>query len=379
MTNTVQQSTSDDVAAAFAASDAGAPPPQRATEIIEPVFGSTPAPATRDEHGRFRPSSDATASPPAAPAGGVAAPVATPPAGGPPAPPVAPVAAPAGGAAAAAGGGVSLDPSKPPQGWRPEAKDKWATIPEDLRQEIVRREEASAAGVARMKQQMEPAERVYSVIAKNQEYFEHINTDPQVYVESMIRVEQTLALGNPAQRMEAIIKLAEDYGVPLRQVIDSAMGGKLNAVLQQSHQHHRTPATIPPEVAQELDALRNVQRTMVEKQAADEYHAFASDTSKRPFLEEVSEGMAELLERGLCTTYEEAYDMAVWRDPVLRQKSVAIMNGDAQTNALRQRQQNAGMVRTPAVAPMVSGGGSENAPETTEDAVRRAFQQYNKS
>lgn len=370
---TTPDSTNDDVAAAFAAAAAGAPPSQ-GQAIVEPAFGSepaAPAPASRDEHGRFRPRSDATGGPAAAPTPGVAAPVATPAPGGDPAAPVAPAAAPAAGPAAPVAAGISLDPSKPPQGWRPEVKEKWSSLPEDIRQEIVRREEDSAKGVAKLRQQFEPATKVFESVAQHQQYFEHIQREPAEYLQEVIQIEQTIALGNPAQKMQALLELGDRYGVPLRQVIDSAMGGKLNDVLQQSHHVHKTPAQLPPEVARELHELRQARQEMVEQAAAKEYEAFVSDPNRCPFIDEAAGDMADLLEKGLCSSYEEAYDMAVWRNPSLRQRSIAHANGQSQAQGIIQRQQAAGLVSTPAAASIQPS--TPGAPETTEDAVRQAW------
>src|SRR5690606_19598689 len=149
-----------------------------------------------------------------------------------------------------------LDPAKPPQGWRPEMREKWSSIPEDIRQEIIRREEASAAGVAKLRAQFEPAENLYGAVLPHAGYLQQINANPIQYVDSLIRTERTLSTGNPAQRMETILQLADQYQIPFRQALDSAMGGKLNDMLRQAHEQHKTPPQLPPEVMRELQEAR---------------------------------------------------------------------------------------------------------------------------
>lgn len=369
-------SSHDDLAAAFAAAEKAAPAapvapaaPAQTPEAPKSPTEGTP-PTARGPDGRF--ASSGTAAPAAAPPVGTpAAPAqgtqSTPPAdGGTPA-----VAAPATPAAPVdPNAPVVFDPAKPPSGWKAEAKAKWESIPEDLRQEITRREEASYQGVQRLRKQMEPMETLYRSVAPHVEYFQHIQTTPQDYISNVIATEQMLNLGNPAQKMQVLLDLAEQYGVPLRQVVDSAMGGKLDTVMQQAHQQHRTPPAVPPEVARELQQLREAQQKMVDAAADAELRTF--EATSPPFYEQVRDTMADLLEAGVVQTYQEAYDLAVWRNPALRQQSIAQQNGAAQQQGIAARQAAAAAVSTPASAPLSSPAkGNEN--ESTEDTVRRAW------
>lgn len=271
---------------------------------------------------------------------------------------------------------IQLDPAKPPQGWRPEAKAKWETIPEDIRQEIVRREENSAQGVEKLRRQYEPMEKFHSqVIAPASQYLAHIGRDPTEYVQAMIMSEQTLTLGNPAQKMEKLLEIADTYGVPIRQALDSAMGGKLNDFIRQAHDHHKTPAQLPPDVQRELQEARAFREKMITDAATAEYNAFVADEANHPFFEDVKEDMAKLIESGACQNYQDAYETAVWRDPKMRQREQARLAGAQQADALRQRQIAAGEISTPNGVPLVVRSPEPGADESIEDTVRRAMAQ----
>ena len=270
--------------------------------------------------------------------------------------------------------GVQLDPAKPPQGWRPEAKAKWAAIPEDIRQEIIRREENSAQGVAKLRQQYEPMEKVYNeAITPALGYLAHIKREPVEYIQAMMMSEQTLTLGNPAQKMEKLLEIADTYGVPIRQALDSAMGGKLNEFIKEAHTAHKTPSSLPPEVAAELAESRKWREDMVQSAVKKEYDEFTAKVdTDYPFFEDVKDDMAALLDSGVCKGYTDAYETAVWRNPVIRAREQARLNGVAQTDAIRQRQIAAGQISTPGAAPLVTGVTAENAEETIEETVRKA-------
>lgn len=355
---------SDDVAAAFRAAESASPAPS--TPAPAP---STPAPATpnapvRAPDGRFAP---ATAAPPGAPTPQTATPAGTPPASAPPAPAGTVPGAPTAPGQPAA---LTLDPSRAPQGWRPEMKEKWGTLPEDVRGEIIRREEASAQGVQRLREHYAPLDELDTMLETHAPYFEQIGRDPGEYFSEVIQIEQTLTLGNPAQKMQTLLDLGEQYGIPLRQVLDSAMGGQLDAVMQQSHQQWRTPPTLPAEVQRELQELRQNQQQLVQGQADQQLQVFLS--TNRPFFDEVADDMADLIDNGLAKTYEEAYDLAVWRNPQTRARSYAVANGQQQLTAVQQRQQLAAQVVTPPSASIQSAPQS-NANTSTEDDIRAAW------
>lgn len=251
-------------------------------------------------------------------------------------------------------------------------KEKWSTIPEDVRQEITRREEASANGVARLRQQFEPAEKLHQQVSRYKPYFDHIQTTPEEYFDNIVQTEQTLALGNPAQKMEALLAIADDYGIPLRQTLDAAMNGQLTNVMQQAHQQFKTPAQIPPEVARELQEARQFRQDLANRAIEAELKQITDDPETYPMFEDVRDRMADLLEAGTVKTYKEAYEFAVWQNPEMRAKSAAIANGKSQQEALRQRQAAAGGIAPPAPSSAV-GAPAPVEDESTEEAVRRAW------
>lgn len=363
--------TNDDIAAAIASLSGDQPNAQPAAPAASTQDQVSHQPSQqidgqpRDPNGRF------TAASPAAPAATGAPPAAGAPTAATPTPDAPSVAAPAAGdpPAPAAGAAVQLDITKPPSGWSQGSKDKWMSIPEDLRQEIIKREEAGASGVAKLRQQHEPAEKLYAVAKANEGYFQHIKTSPEEYLSGIMQTEQTLALGNPAQKMSTLLQIADDYGVPLRQILDSATGGQFAAMLQQSHQYHHTPAQLPPEYQQQFTALQQQNEQMMASIADAELKQFQS--KERPFYEEVREEMANLIEKGLAEGYEDAYERAIWTNPEIRARLLAQQNGQQQQNGVAARQAAAAAAAAPQSASLVAPVIPDD--ESTEATVRRLY------
>lgn len=364
-------STADDIRASMTALETGQPVTPSEPAAPAPVEPSAP-PSTppRGPDGRFQQASGGPDAGPGAPPPGPATPAPPSPVAAPPGPDGAAPGALGGGQPA--GGAVALDHTKPPSAWTPEMKAKWNAIPEDIRKEVTRREEASARGVQQLKQHYEPMEAVYKAIEPYGAYFQHIQRHPIDYLQEVISIEQTMTLGNPAQKVQMILGLADRYGVPMRQALDSAMGGKLNAMIQQAHQQWGTPAEIPPEVARELYELRQSQENIVTQAVDAELNQFLADGS-RPFFDQVKDRMADLIEQGVCEGFDDAYDMAVYLDPNTRQQAMAQQNGQRQLSGVAARQAAAAQISTPSPASIQSG----QAPgeESIEDTVRKAWNQ----
>jgi len=333
-----------------------------ASEVLPPVMPDDKnAPLQRGPDGKFLPRGAEPPEPvPAAPKGPV-----------PPPPPVPP------GAPQPLGTQTELkfDPNKPPDSWRPDMKGKWNKIPQDIREEITRREEATAVGVQKLQQYYEPMEEIYKSILPFEAYFEHIKEDPRAYLSSMIQVEQTMRLGNPAQKMTMVISLAEQYGVPIRNILNSAMDGKLDEMLMQAHQHHGTPTPIPPQVQQELTQLQQWKDSIEEQAADNELIQFAADPAHQ-YLDYVRDDMADLIEYGYAQTYQDAYDLAIWRNPQLRPYLIQQYAGNPQPGGqLAQRQAAARSVVPPGSAPLLTGAEEIDDNDDIHDAVRKAWNQ----
>jgi len=337
----------DDVRAAFnslAASEGStAAPEPPVSDIIPPPKVESKTDGVRDAHGRFLPKDkdEKDVIPPLTEPKAPVPPV-TPPASSTPPDPNAP---------------IKLDATKPPQGWTPEMKAKWDKVPEDIRAEVIRREEDMAAGVQRLMQQTEPARQIYSVLEPYEPYFQQIELEPAEYLTQMIQSEQVLALGNPAQKFTQLLEIADGYGIPIRQALDQAMGGKLQAFIEESHKHHRTPPSLPPEVARELQEQRDWRANLEATAAKNELEAFTADKTAHPFMDQVRDQMADVIESGVCETYQDAYDYCVWKNPTLRAQAAAQANGSSQLNGVQARQ-----VAAAAVVPPASSGLS-TAPE----------------
>lgn len=252
-----------------------------------------------------------------------------------------------------------LTEDKAPRGWSPEAREKWNTIPEDLRQEILRREEASAVGVRQLQERYAPMEGFVGSIKDFIMEARQNNVDPSIYIPSVLATERSLRSGDIPSKFQALLKIADDYGIPLRDVINESVGQKVlgPAQPQQAQQ-------VPPEILRELQEMREWREQQQSGSVTAQIQEFAKD---KEFFSDVHQSMAAFLDAGTANDLQEAYDAACWANPSIR----AVM---LQRQGIQDQQRLASGAG-------VRPAGAVAAPDTFDDTddladtVRKAFKQ----
>jgi len=203
-----------------------------------------------------------------------------------------------------------LSQDKAPSSWTPKAREHWAALPEEARKEILRREEDSIKGIRQIQDQMAP----YTQFAQTlepfiKEAFDN-KTDPGQYIGNVMQAERRLRTGTAEERFSSLVEIAEGYGIPLRKIINDAMGQE---VIPHPSLNQRQ-SSIPPEVQKELDEAREFRQKFQTNQqtSQEEANQKAIDEFRKDkeFFEDVREDMAVLLEGGRATSLQDAYDKA---------------------------------------------------------------------
>jgi len=164
-------------------------------------------------------------------------------------------------------------------------------------------------------------------------------------------------------KFNELMRIADQYGIPLRDVINKSVGQEvIKAPVQQQMQ-------MPPEMQQEIQYMRQWRENMESQQAHSVVNQFGSD---KEFIGDVRNVMADLIEKGLANDLPSAYDQACWMVPEVRQVMLARQGQTAAAGAITQKQVKA------AGASLSAGGKVAVADEGAEDddisaTVRRAY------
>jgi hypothetical protein len=225
-----------------------------------------------------------------------------------------------------------LKQDKAPSGWSPKARERWNQIPEDLRSEILRREEDSAKGVRQLQEEVAPMRGFVNTLSPFiQEAFQNAQ-DPAQYIGSVMVAERALRTGDINSKFEALLSIADQYKIPLREIINKSAGEEvLKAPAQQQFQ-------IPPEIQRELEESRRWREQQSRGTSTNAIQEFAA---KNEFFEDVREEMALLLEAGAATDLKTAYEKAIWAKPETREVLLARQAGEKKKTDIKEAQKRA--------------------------------------
>lgn len=221
---------------------------------------------------------------------------------------------------------AATNPDSPPLTWRKEASAVWATIPSEAKAEILKRENDIFKGIEAYKVDAGFGKTMKSVVAPYEHIMRANGMAPEVAVTNMLSAHHTLGTGTPEQKLAMLQSIAKSYRVDLTQL--AAPAGE--------------PPYIDPTVAALQNELREVksfvseaqqrQRQAVVTTVSAEVDSFASDPANVHF-SEVANNVATLIERGIATSLKDAYEQAVWANPVTRAKEIARTSAEASAKA----------------------------------------------
>jgi hypothetical protein len=314
------------------------------TPIGEPQETAAEARA-RDEKGRFaKAQADAAAKPLEAPAKPVT------PQTGTPTPPVVDVRA--------------------PQSWKPTIREKFAALPAEVQQEVIRRERE----IATTMQESAEARQGYQRFRETLAPFEHMirsgGADPYQTVGSLMQTAMALQTGAPGNKAGIVANLIRHYGVDLN-LLASTLEGQ--PVAPQEQQPYRDPRV------DQLMAQVEQARSYKQQQLAQEATRLIGEIQGEEFFADVKDAMADILEvaakRDVAMTPKEAYNRAVWADPhvaeVLQQRQAAKQAGNRIGSTQRAQAAAASIKGSPAVGGAPTQSGSLRGDiEAAADALR---------
>lgn len=217
---------------------------------------------------------------------------------------------------------------KPPSSWKPEAKEAFikaergeALTPQEIKiltAEAQRREGDFFKGVEEFKTHAQKARAYESAIAPYRQTIQSMGMDEPAAIAALLQADHTLRYSDPATKAQYLAQLAQQYGVDLGQV--------------------QAPQPVDPQVQylqQQMSALRQQQmlwQNSIQQQeqakAHQELEGFSG--SGKTHFEAVRNDMADLLESGKAASLEQAYEMAIWMRPDIRQTLVEQQRIEAQ-------------------------------------------------
>ena len=205
----------------------------------------------------------------------------------------------------------------PPSSWKPAAKAAWGTLPAEIRAEIVRREGDMLKGQGQLLPDATFGKNMRSVVAPYEQIIAQAGSTPERAIQNLLRSAAILRTGSDADKQNALLSIANEYGIPLP-----------GAIGQDGNPHQFNPATFRDPRVDEMLANQEAQKTASIEQAIDKFtnELDAKGQPLRPYLSNVDAEMMALIPQirqsnpGLshAELLQQAYDRAVWANPETR-------------------------------------------------------------
>jgi len=206
---------------------------------------------------------------------------------------------------------------KPPVGWTPESREHWGKLPQNVRQQISKRE----VEVNKLLQDTADARRLHQEFGKTVEPYRALMasqgvSNPLEAVNGLLETAAALSMGNANQKAVRLAGLIKHYGIDI-ETLDGILAGE-EPQQSQGSKNSDIENMINQRLApyeQDRQRQQQEQQYQVRQRAA----ISVNQVSQKEFFNDVRMDMADIVEmatkRGQSITMEQAYDKALQFNP----------------------------------------------------------------
>ena len=227
------------------------------------------------------------------------------------------------------------------------------------------RETEYKTGVSTYKGEAENARALQEAIAPFIPDLQRNGIHPAAWINNLGRAHQTLALGNDQQRLDAFVKLANDYNVPLQ----ALLGG------QQPDQQVTATMQELSALRQQVDKVNSWAENQKQSELMSKINEVQNDAEHYPHFDAVRETMAQLLESGLAPDLKTAYAKAVrMQDDVWETEQERLLTAARAEAAKTQQVAKAKAAAVSIKSTTPSGTASPQSAKDRRSALESAFE-----
>jgi hypothetical protein len=260
----------------------------------------------------------------------------------PPAPEVAPIAAPADAPATPVADAAvpapevtkpEIPPAPPPEigepslkapgTWTPGAREKWATLPKEVREEVWKREKDASRALTTSSEARKFQNEFSALIQPYLRFIAAEQSTPLAAVNNMMQTAAALRVGTPVQKVEIVASIIKNFGIDLH-ALDSMLAGQKPEINPQAQVQQLVQEQLAPvrQLLQQHQQNQLQAERAIEHEVQNELEQFASDP-KHEFYWDVKDTMTDIMElaarRGQQMGLTEAYERATLiHEPVRR-------------------------------------------------------------
>jgi len=190
---------------------------------------------------------------------------------------------------------------EPPASWSAAAKARWAALPPDIQQEVLKREGDVAKGFEAKAAESKRYGDLEQVIAPVRAKWAMRGMNESQALGGLIQTAEFLEQ-NPVQ---GIAMLAQHYGVNLGQFAQTPQA---------------QPDPVQDALRPVLSELTTLKQQLAQREQASVEAELKAFQSANPHFDAVREDMGRMIHAGIVNTLQDAYDRAIWARPDIRQR-----------------------------------------------------------
>jgi hypothetical protein len=239
---------------------------------------------------------------------------------------------------------------RPPASWKKDYHDVWQTADDRMKEYAWQREEQMKAGVQPLMEKARIADQFNEVLNPYMETIRGLGMDAPRAVKALMEADHALRYSDPQQKQQLFMRLAQQYGVNL---------GDMSQLQQQM---------VDPNISalqQELNRVRGEVMSWKEQQEQVQNQSLLSEIDsfamKAEHFEEARPTMISLLQSGVATTLEDAYEKALRLDDNLYQQVQQSRQAQVETQQKVVANQAAKKARAAAVSVRSAAPGATTA------------------
>lgn len=244
-----------------------------------------------------------------------------------------------------------LQPIPRPSSWGKEMWPVWEKLSKGealsgqearkLAEYNAKREGDYAKGVSTYKAEFDNAKPLVEALQPHMDSIKQMGIQPAQFVSNLANAHNALSRGSPDQKLSMLMKLAQDYQIPVQNLFVRGQDGQVY-FNPQVQPYQAQPQQRPAPQAQDVAQLVREEVANFTSQQAIQQFAEARDAQGnplRPHFETVKADMALLLDAGKAQDLEDAYRKALrMNDELWQAEQDAKTKADEAARVARQQQ-----------------------------------------
>lgn len=218
-----------------------------------------------------------------------------------------------------------------PKTWPKEMHEHWGKTPKEVRDYWNTREKQMLDGLEQYKNEASFGKQMRDVITPYAAMIQAQGVDAPKAVQVLLNAHYKLSVSSPEQKSQYFQQLARQYGVDI-----GALGTNQDDGAQVADPRY---TQLQEQLFQLQQYIQSQQQAVQQSEAeriSKEVNSFAEDAA-HPYFNDVADDMIPFIRSGI--SLQEAYDKAVWANPVTRAKEQARILQEQQAESKRKAQE----------------------------------------